>query len=82
MVIVQRDMSQQHLRHIQPEVETVGVENIADAAVDPLDHAVRFSCPALGQPMFDAKPSAQQVTNSVVWHSGQVCNSSQNVFAI
>ena len=60
-MIVQRDIPQQGLLHIQSGVETVGVKHIADTAIEPLDHAVRFRCSRLGQTMFDIEYATQQV---------------------
>lgn len=42
-------------------MEVVGVEHVADAAIEALDHAIGFRRPGLGQAVLDAQGPAQPV---------------------
>lgn len=59
-MIVQGNISQQRLIKLQTRIEMVDVENIADTALEPLDHPVRRRRSRLGQAMFDVECGAQQ----------------------
>jgi len=47
--------AQQRLRHVLGAVEAVGSEEIGNAAIEALDHAVGLRCAGLGQAVFYAQ---------------------------
>ena len=60
-MVVQGHIAQQGLLHVLTAVESVGLQNIRYAAVEPLHHAVGSRCSGLGQPVLYAQLLAQLV---------------------
>ena len=54
LVFLQRLVLVERLHHVLSAVETVGFQDIDDAPIEALDHAVGFGCPGLGQMVLDA----------------------------
>ena len=60
-MVVQGHIAQQGLLQIFAAAEPVVLENIGNAAVEALDHAVGSGCPGLGQPVLYAQLLAQLI---------------------
>ena len=60
-MVVQGHIAQQSLLQVFAAAEPVGVEDIGNAAVETLDHAVGSGRPGLGQPVLYAQRLAQPV---------------------
>ena len=60
-MVVQGHIALQGLLHIFTAVEPVGLQNVRNAAIEPLHHAIGSGCPGLGQPVLYAQFPAQLV---------------------
>ena len=60
-MVVQRHTAQQGLLHVFAAVEPVGLQNVRNAAVKPLHHAVGSGRPGLGQSVLYAQFPAQLI---------------------
>lgn len=60
-MVVQGYIAQQGLLHVFAAVEPVGLQNVRNAAVKPLHHAVGSGRPGLGQSVLYAQLSAQLI---------------------
>ena len=61
LVVVQGHIALQGLLHIFTAVEPVGLQNVRNAAIEPLHHAIGSGCPGLGQPVLYAQFLAQLI---------------------
>ena len=60
-MVVQRHVTQQRLLQVLAAAESLGLQDIGNAAVEALDHAVGAGCPGLGQPVLYAQRLAQLI---------------------
>lgn len=60
-MVVQGHVQQQRLLQVQSTVEAMAFEEIGDAPVETLHHAVDALRPGLGQSVFHAQAGAQQI---------------------
>ena len=60
-MVVQGHIAQQRLLQVFAAAEPVSLEDVGNAAVETLDHAVGSRCPGLGQPMLYAQRLAQLI---------------------
>lgn len=61
LVVVQSHIALQGLLHVLAAVESVGLQNVRNAAIKPFHHAVGSWSPGLGQPVLYAQLLAQLV---------------------
>ena len=60
-MVVQGHITQQRLLQLFAAAKPVGLENIGNAAIEALDHAVGSGRPGFGQPVLDTQRLAQPV---------------------
>ena len=60
-MVVQGHITQQGLLHVLASLEPVGLQDVCNASIEPLHHAVGSRCSGLGQPVLDAQFLAQLI---------------------
>ena len=60
-MVVQGHIAQQGLLHVLAAVEPVGLQNVRNASIEPLHHAVGSGRPGLGQSVLYAQLPAQLI---------------------
>lgn len=61
LVVVQGHIAQQGLLHVLAAVESVGLQDVCNAAIEPLHHTVGSRGPGPGESMLDAQLLAQLI---------------------
>jgi len=61
LAVVEADIAQDGLLQILAAAEAVALQDVLDAAVEPLDHTIRLRSHRWGQAVFDAEIGAEAV---------------------